>query len=146
MAFEYASNGIKTKVTTPELQEISITNDVKNWSIVMFDFKSLGKNAVDKNLKLVFEARCGNDIFGRPAVPACQVRVGCRNKAKTILKNQRYTRFSFDQNTEAWKRIEIPLFRQGSDESEFAEISRVYFQYINKPRAGFAIRNLHFEK
>lgn len=146
MAFEYASNGIKTKVTTPELQEISITNDVKNWSIVMFDFKSLGKNAVDKNLKLVFEARCGNDIFGRPAVPACQVRVGCRNKAKTILKNQRYTRFSFDQNTEAWKRIEIPLFRQGSVESEFAEISRVYFQYINKPRAGFAIRNLHFEK
>ena len=32
------------------------------------------------------------------------------------------------------------------DEKEFANISRVYFQFVNKPHAGLVIRNLRFEK
>ena len=120
-------------------------NDAKHWSVILIDLKKrLGEKAIDKKLKLVFEARCGDDIFGRPGYPVCQVRVGNRSKTKPM--KQKYQSFSFDRDPGVWKKIEITLYYPGCDENEFAEISRVYFQYRNKPKAGFAIRNLHFEK
>ena len=145
MSLEYLPHGLKSKTAAPGLQEISVLNDAKNWSVVLFDLKkNLGEKAADKNLKLVFEARCGDDIFGRPGYPVCQVRVGSRDKAKTM--KQKYRSFSFDRDPEVWKKIEIPLYFPGCDEKDFADISRIYFQYRHKPKAGFAIRNLHFEK